>query len=349
MKKIAIFNHKGGVAKTTTSFNLGYALARAGKRVLLIDTDSQCNLTLYSMGYDKYEKYCEEENPNNIYSCLLPAYRSQPRLIEVPKCYSVAKNLFLLPGNLDFTENEVQLGIAMQLSGTLGTMQNLPGALNYLTERTAKAYNIDYVLFDMNPSLSAINQNVLISADYFIVPTSPDFFSVMAIRSLARVLPSWERWAREARKAFSEGPYPLPHSTPQFLGYTINDFNLSHGAPQRSFQTFMNKISQEITARLVPSLKKEGMLASDHVYESAYKNMRKKLDRKNVEYSDVYCLAQISNFNKLIAISNERSIPVFDITLENATPGQEKTIKWFKHLFKTMAERVEELADGHDI
>lgn len=349
MKKIAIFNHKGGVAKTTTSFNLGYALAEAGKRVLLIDTDSQCNLTLYSMGYDKYEKYCEEGNPNNIYACLLPAYKSQPRLIDVPKCYPVTKNLFLLPGNLDFTENEVQLGIAMQLSGTLGTMQNLPGALNYLTEKTAKAYKVDYVLFDMNPSLSAINQNVLISSDYFIVPTSPDFFSVMAIRSLARVLPSWERWAKEARNAFSEGPYPLPHSTPRFLGYTINDFNLSHGAPQKSFQTFMDKISQEITTHLVPALRKEDMLSPDHVYQSAYDNMRKKLNRTHGAYSDVYCLAQISNFNKLIAISNEKSIPVFDITLDNATQGQKRTIQWFKFLFKTMAARVEELVDGRNI
>ena len=49
MKKIAIFNHKGGVAKTTTTFNLGSAIARQGKKVLLVDTDSQCNLTLYSM------------------------------------------------------------------------------------------------------------------------------------------------------------------------------------------------------------------------------------------------------------------------------------------------------------
>ena len=295
MQKIAIFNHKGGVAKTTTSFNLGYALAKLGKRVLLIDTDSQCNLTLYTMGYNKYEKYCEEGNPNNIYSSLLPAYKSQPRLIEVPKCYSVAKNLFLLPGNLDFTENEVQLGIAMQLSGSLGTMQNLPGALNYLTEKTAKSYNVDYVLFDMNPSLSAINQNVLISSDYFIVPTSPDFFSVMAVRSLSRVLPSWERWAKEARNAFSDSPYPLPRITPKFLGYTINDFNLSNGAPQKSFQTFMDKISKEITTYLVPSLKKEGMVSSDHVYELAYKNMREKLDSRNAEYFDYYCLAQISN------------------------------------------------------
>lgn len=194
MKKIAIFNHKGGVAKTTTTFNLGSAIARQGKKVLLVDTDSQCNLTLYSMGYEKYENYCESGNQNNIYGCLIPAYKSQPRLVEAAECYLIENNLFLLPGNLDFTENEVQLGIAMQLSNALGSMGNLPGALDYLIEKTCEEYHIDYVLFDMNPSLSAINQDIVISSDYFIVPTSPDFFSIMAIRSLARVLPSWERW-----------------------------------------------------------------------------------------------------------------------------------------------------------
>ena len=163
MKKIAIFNHKGGVSKTTTTFNLGWSLAKKGRRVLMVDTDSQCNLSMYAMGYQAYEKYCESGNPNNIYGCLVPAYKSQPKLIQAAECIPIHSNLFLLPGNLDFTENEVQLGIAMQLSSALGSMENLPGALNYLIDKTAEIYNIDFVLFDMNPSMSAINQDVLIS------------------------------------------------------------------------------------------------------------------------------------------------------------------------------------------
>ena len=345
MKKIAVFNHKGGVAKTTTTFNLGSAIARAGKKVLLVDTDSQCNLTLYSMGYEKYEHYCEEGNQNNIYGCLIPAYKSQPRLIEAAECYPIENNLFLLPGNLDFTENEVQLGIAMQLSNALGSMENLPGAMNYLINKTCQKYNIDYVLFDMNPSLSAINQDIVISSDYFIVPTSPDFFSIMAIRSLARVLPSWERWAKAARTAFIGAAYKLPLNTPKFLGYTVNDFNLSKGAPQKSFRSFINRISTEVNDTLLPELKEYDMLLPDEKYNIAYQNMVDKLKNDKMKYGDIYCLAQISNFNKLIAISNEQSIPVFDITLKNPTEGQEKTLKWFKMLYKAMAERILELTN----
>ena len=45
VQKIAFFNHKGGVSKTTTTFNLGWMLAEKGKRVIIVDTDPQCNLT----------------------------------------------------------------------------------------------------------------------------------------------------------------------------------------------------------------------------------------------------------------------------------------------------------------
>lgn len=340
MKRIAIFNHKGGVSKTTTTFNLGSALAQKGKTVLLVDADAQCNLTLYAMGYDNYERYCEENNPNNIAGCLLPAYKSQPKLIEAAECFKINDRLYLLPGNLDFTENEVQLGIAMQLSNTLNSMQNLPGALNYLIEKTGKKYHADYVFFDMNPSLSAINQDVFLTSDYFIVPTSPDYFSIMAIRSLSRILPSWERWAVEGREVFAGAEYKISATTPKFLGYTVNDFNLTNGNPQRSFKTFMDRISIEVTESLVPELKQANMILDEELYSDAYGGMKSKFKNNNVNYKDPYCLAQISNFNKLIAISNEEAVPVFDIKLDLATSSQRRTLNWFHLLYFALADRI---------
>lgn len=347
MKKIAVFNHKGGVSKTTTVYNLGCALAQQGKTVLLIDTDSQCNLTLYAMGRERYEKYCMDDNPNNIYDCLKPAYKSQPKLIQAAECYPIEaeKNVYLLPGNLNFSENEVQLGIAMQMPESFGTMENLPGAFDYLIEQIGGKYQADYALFDMNPSLSAINKDVFISSDFFLVPTSPDFFSVMAIDSLSRILPSWVRWAKRASMNLKDATYPLPVSIPKFLGYTINDFVLSEGHPQKTFKDFMEKISHKICQLLIPALKKEGMVLDEKKYADGYSKMKEKFYTHQIQYQDNYCIAQISNFNKLIVLSQKQSRPVFQVELGQAKENQKKTFHWFKRLYTAMAERIIYLAD----
>lgn len=338
-KKIAVFNHKGGVSKTTTTFNIGWMLARKGYRVLLVDADSQCNLTLFALGYDKFNEIYENNDKNNIKDALEPAFKAKPRLIEAVDCFTVKKNdnLFLLAGHLDLTENEVQLGVSFQLSDALGTLKNLPGSFGFLFDKTAEKYNIDYVLIDMNPSLSAINQDLLITADYFMVPTSPDLFSYMAIKSLTRILPSWEKWAKNARTIFNDAEYPLSSTTPKFLGYTINDFNLSYGQPTKAFEKIMDKISGAIQNDLIPNLQMQGMLLQDKLYIEA-SNLNQQL--KKQREIDKYCIAEISNFNKLIAISNETSIPIFELSAATLGEGQVNTLNWFKRLFDLIAQKI---------
>lgn len=81
VQRIALFNHKGGVSKTTTTFNLGWMLASKGKRVILVDTDPKCNLTGMVLGFSSKQELEEIYNTNqNIKSALAPAFESQPRL-----------------------------------------------------------------------------------------------------------------------------------------------------------------------------------------------------------------------------------------------------------------------------
>ncbi len=343
-KTIAIFNHKGGVSKTTTAFNLGWKIARKGKRVLLVDADSQCNLTLYSIGNDKFEEFYSNENKNNIKDALEPAFKSKPRLIQPVDCIQIDRNenLFLMPGHLDLSESEVQLGLSFQLTESVGALENLPGSFSYLFQRTAEKYNIDFVIIDMNPSLSAINQDLLITSDYFIVPTSPDLFSLMAIKSLSRILPSWERWAKRARTLFQDAEYPLPTHIPKFLGYTINDFNLSSGNPTRAFGRIMERISEVVESDLVPNLDEQGMLLSNEKYKKA-EDLNKSLSSNRP--TNKYCIGEVSNFNKLIAISNDRSIPIFELAPDGMHEGQRRTLRWFKNLFDTMADKIITLTD----
>lgn len=340
MKKIAIFNHKGGVSKTTTAFNIGWKLAQKGKKVLLVDADSQCNLSLYSLGKEKFNEFYMSENKNNIKDALEPAFKSKPRLIDAIDCIQIQhnSNLYLLPGNLDLSECEVQLGLSFQLTDSVGALENLPGSFNYLFDKVASRYNIEYIIIDMNPSLSSINQDLLITSDYFFVPTSPDIFSYMAIKSLSRILPNWEKWAKNARTLFKDAEYPLPMNTPKFLGYTINDFNLSKGKPTKAFAELMDKISDVINQELIPNLQSEGMLLPDEKYVDAQKlNSNLKSQHRELQK---YCIAEISNFNKLIAMSNDQSIPIFELSNKGMQEGQRKTLGWFKALFELIADKI---------
>lgn len=299
MKIISFFNHKGGVSKTTSVYHLGWMLTNKGKRVLLVDTDSQCNLTLTVIGQDNYEEFVTNHPNNNIKSGLSAAFESKPELIKPVECVQVKdnKNLFLLPGSFEITEYEVQLGVSFQLTNAFSTMKNLPGAFYFLIKKTAEKVNADIVLLDLNPSLSAINQDLIISSDYFILPTSPDYFSEMAIKSIARVLPNWEKWAKQSRALFEDATYPLPINTPKFLGYTVNDFTIHKGKPARAFKNVIEKVDRSVRDILIPSLDKVDMLLPTEAYKT-------------------YCLAEIPNFHTFQARSQEYGVPVFELTDE---------------------------------
>jgi hypothetical protein len=118
----------------------------------------------------------------------------------------------------------------------------------------------------------------------------------------------------------------------------VNDFNLSGGDAQHSFRKIMDKISTEIDTTLVPALENENMLLNKESYTDTYEEMTR--GTNNIKYKSIYCLAEISNFNKLIALSNQKSVPIFELYLNNPRDGQLKTIKWFKFLFRRIAERV---------
>ena len=297
MKIISFFNHKGGVSKTTSVYHLGWMLTKKGKKVLLVDTDSQCNLTLTVIGQDNYEEFVTEQPQNNIKSGLAAAFESKPELIKPIECVQVKnnENLFLLPGSFEITEYEVQLGVSFQLTHSFTTLKNLPGAFYYLIRKTAEEIGADIVLIDLNPSLSAINQDLIISSDYFILPTSPDYFSEMAIRSIARVLPNWEKWAKNARDLFQDATYPLPMNTPKFLGYTVNDFTIRNQKPANAFQNVIDKIDATVREVLIPNLAKVNMLLPDDAYHN-------------------YRLAEIPNFQTLQAHYQENGVPVFELT-----------------------------------
>ena len=343
VKRIALFNHKGGVSKTTTTFNLGWMLAQMGHRVILVDGDPQSNLTGLVLGYGPSELetfYCEEPD-QNIKSGLAPAFESRPAPVTAVDCLATPQEgLFLLPGHIDLAEYEVTLGIAQELSGSISALQNLPGSISRLLVKTATHMKADYILIDMNPSLSALNQNLLMTSDYFIVPTTPDFYSAMAIDSLAKVIPGWRRWSRQAQRhpVLRNATYPFPDATPMFLGSVIQSYRPRHGRPSAGFQQWIDAINDKIASHLVPALRDIDMTFTDDEYRSAGLNQ--------------YCLAMISDFNSLIAKSQKTRTPVFNLTADQI--GQAGTVldttqrsqRRFRSIFENVANEIVALTDN---
>jgi len=339
-KKIAMFNHKGGVSKTTTVFNLGWMLAERGEKVVMVDADPQCNLTGMVLGYrgvEDFESFYDNYGRNTLKSGLEPAFEAQPRSIEAVELVEVEgrKDLHLLAGDLRLAEYETTLGIAQELSAAIQALQNLPGSLNFLIDRTAESVDADYVLLDMSPGLGPVNQNLVAISDYVLVPTAPDFFSVMAIDSLSRVLPRWNTWGRQAAAMdiLKNAAYPFPEPTTKLLGTVVQKFRPRAGKPASSFQRWIDELAQAVETRLVPALEPQQMLLEANLYEV------------NGIGADMK-LAEIADFNSLISMSQENQTPVFALNKQQlgavgvVLEGHEKLRDAFRETFYALTSRV---------
>lgn len=154
-KIIAVINDKGGVAKTTTVMNLGVAMWILGKKVLLVDTDKQCNLT------NTLDKTCREEGTRTIFEWMTDAVNS-----EIP-VYERYKGLNFIPSSVN--------------------VDRLPEALAgqkwkelFLQKRLAQFVDdYDVILIDCAPGCgSLMNTNALVAADEILVPVRCDDYSI---------------------------------------------------------------------------------------------------------------------------------------------------------------------------
>jgi cellulose biosynthesis protein BcsQ len=346
-KKITLFNHKGGVSKTTTTFNLGWKLAELGHKVLLIDADPQCNLTGLILGYsgdDDFETFYFDNPERNIKSALKPAYESLPRLIEPIEPIEVENrsDLCLIPGHINLSEYEITLGIAQELSSSIQALKNVPGAFAYFVDKEIEKYGFEFVLIDMNPSLGALNQNILMTSDYFLVPTSPDYFSKMAIDSLTAVLPRWVNWSNRAQgmEELENAAYPFPKGHPKFLGTVVQKFRPRKGAASEGFQAWIDRINEAVTENLTLKLSEIDMMLPSEQYNKVFAG-----------FDETYCLVQIPDFNTLIATSQEHKTPVF--ALEDEMFGHVGTVlerdrakkAEFNDIFNELARRMIDLTD----
>nr|WP_294553014.1 AAA family ATPase [uncultured Rhodopila sp.] len=343
-RQVAFFNHKGGVSKTTSVFHIGWKLASLGKTVLLVDCDPQCNLTGLILNYTHSDEYPFEKKGEalNIRDGLAPAFEARPVPLSPVKLQSVVgcDRLYVLPGHVGLAEYESQLSIAHELSGSLAALQNIPGSLRWLIDLTANSIKADFVLVDMSPSLGALNQNLLTTSDAFIIPMAPDFFSAMALRSLARVLPKWTAWSAKAAKQsiLQDSAYPWPDKTPKYLGSIIQNYRVrsrdgKKATPTRAYQKWFDTLLEVKEQTLIPALSEAGLLFEGKRYDSA-----------NAELKSF--LIEVPDFNSLIAISQSLSKPVFELDRNDimnsgsVANNQIESTEKFNRIYGRAAKRI---------
>lgn len=158
---ISMCNQKGGVGKTTSSINLGAALAETGRRVLLIDLDPQGALSA-GLGIQSYEL------DTTIYNLLVDTSVSVDEVIV----HTHTENLDVIPANIDLSAAEIQL------VSEVGREQALYRAIYPVMDR------YDYILVDCQPSLGLLTVNALACSDGVIIPMECEFFSMRGLALL---------------------------------------------------------------------------------------------------------------------------------------------------------------------
>ncbi len=168
-KVIAITNQKGGVGKTTTTTNLGIGLARKGKRVLLIDADSQGDLTI-SLGYQNPDEM--DYTLANVLGNIIEDEWFDP----LEGLIDHAEGVKLLPGNIELSGIEVSLVNVMSRESIL----------KQFIERVKDEF--DYILIDCMPSLGMVTINALAASDSVLIPVQASYLPIKGLEQLIKTI-----------------------------------------------------------------------------------------------------------------------------------------------------------------
>ena len=175
MAKItAICNQKGGVGKTVTAVNLGIGLARAGKKVLLVDMDAQGSLTA-SLGYQR-----PDQMENTLATILGRIILDEP-VSPGEGILHQAEAVDLLPANIELS------GLEVTLVNTMSRETILRDYLNSVRDR------YDVILLDCCPSLGMLTINALAAADQVLIPMQAHYLSIKGLEQLIRTISNVKR------------------------------------------------------------------------------------------------------------------------------------------------------------
>lgn len=275
-KVIALFNNKGGVGKTTTIWNLAASLAEQNKKVLLIDFDPQCNLSIAVLGEAEFSKCLtsSQELPygKTVKAFILPyiqqnseaiAYTQKPT--KIAETMPSHKAFDIVPGDFWLNHFSDVLNVGTEVIGGAGLYRFLtPHALIAQVEKQLDT-QYDFALIDLPPSFNTLVRAALYSSDYFIVPCTPDSFSAYCVSLIGQVLPRFIKDWEQGKERYTESN---PHDEiiskkgrPRFGGWIFNGFDTRKKPKSTEIvktsadELQFNQVKKSIEDKLLPKLK----------------------------------------------------------------------------------------------
>ena len=317
--RISIFNHKGGVGKTTLTVNIAAALAEQGKRVLLVDSDPQCNLTSYLIEDSVVDSLLDKsEGPEGktIWSALKPIVEAQGTVKKIEPIEIFAGEVYLLIGDVRLSEFESELtfywGACLQrkVRGFAGT-----ASLSNLVNKCASELNVDYVFYDTGPNIGPLNRAILLDCDYFIVPGACDLFSVRALKTLGHTLSTWIRDWETITSIAPDDTVVLP-GKPKFLGYIPLGFRVYGQIMASRPAKYLAKFEKQLRSDLIAMLR----------------NIDKELASTNLSSGR---LGAVKDFATLLQLAQEQGVPLWGVQGDYSNlPNQAK------QAFHTIAKKI---------
>ncbi|UYK97190.1 ParA family protein [Pantoea stewartii] len=326
MNSIVFFNNKGGVGKTTLLCNVGaYLSLELGKKVLVIDADPQCNTTSYCLGEKRIDEIYNNDKRDTIENFLNPVRRGKG--YTTSRITPVKTERFgfdLIPGDPklalseDFLASDWDPAVAGKPRGIQTT---------FVFSHLSSLYrDYDYVLYDVGPSLGALNRAIIIACDYFVIPMSVDMFSLLALNNINLSLKNWMSGVRSGLKNYKEEEgesYTINNKeldcNLKFLGYAMQQYR---GKTVRGEKVKVN--AYEKIAIKVPKIIKSEIISN---YAS----------NKSMSFE----LGQIENMYSLIPLSQLANAPIFCLKNKDGVVGSHfSKVNDAKALFGSICSRI---------
>lgn len=256
--RLAIFNHKGGVGKTTLTVNIAAAVSDLGLRVLLVDSDPQANLSSYLIEEAVVNDLLDQSDTpagNTLWSGVKPVVEGAGEIRQITAIERV-NGMHLLAGDIRLAEFEAELAsfwaecFQRRVRGFRGTT-----ALSSLVNRASATMDADLVIFDSGPNIGALNRVILLDCEYFVIPAAADLFSLRAIKTLGHTLASWVKDWRTISELAPDGLYLLP-GRPKLVGYIPQRFKVYGGRPAHDYATMFPRIERAIQEDVLAVLKR---------------------------------------------------------------------------------------------